>query len=172
MNTPTLKTAIFAAETVAHLHSFEHEILPLTDLAREMDAEIGRLRTDLESLTDAVISWWKEHEYDECCGLNIYREDPEFVTIAQRLLLQKPARPETPQSAREMDAEIGRLRKTLAELHEYTNERCASYRNALTEKDDELYTRIDKILYKPAPPETPQSARPRKCLDDNSRLHD
>ena len=96
MNTPTLKTAIFAAETVAHLHSFEHEILPLTDLAREMDAEIGKLRaalSDMLSITDD-------------------KEGGGAVENA-RLLLQKPA-----------------------------------------------------------PPETPQSARQRKCLDDNSRLHD
>jgi len=158
MNTPTLKTAIFAAETIAHLHGYEREILPLTDLAREMDEEIGRLRAALSDMLTCA----DKGDIDSLAN----------ASETARLLLQKPARPETPQSAREMDVEIGRLRKTLAELHEYTNERCASYRNAITEKDDELYTRIDKMLYKPAPQETPQSARQRKCLDDNSRLHD
>jgi hypothetical protein len=103
MNTPTLKTAIFAAETVAHLHYFEYEILPLTDLAREMDAEIGRLRATLQKIND---DFW---------------------------LTPKDGRPGVPNAMR-------------AELV--------------------------AVLQKPAPPETPQSARPRKCLDDNSRLHD
>ena len=103
MNTPTLKTAIFAAETVAHLQGYEREILPLTDLAREMDAEIGKLRAALSGLLDAYAPHRDESQPDK---------------------LQSDVR------------------------------------------------RAVEVLQKPAPPETPQSARPRKCLDDNSRLHD
>jgi hypothetical protein len=100
MNTPTLKTAIFAAETVAHLHGFEQEILPLTDLAREMDAEIGRLRKALAIAAESM-------------------------------------RP-----------------PTRGALKGYVSPELAAIRDALQK------------------PETPQSARPRKCLDDNSKLHD
>lgn len=43
------------------------------------------LARDREELAAAVLAWWKNHEFDERCGCNIYSEDPEFVTIAQRL---------------------------------------------------------------------------------------
>jgi len=43
------------------------------------------LARDREELAASVLAWWKDHEFDECCDRNIYSEDPEFVTIAQRL---------------------------------------------------------------------------------------
>jgi hypothetical protein len=121
MNTPTLKTAIFAAETVAHLHSFEHEILPLTDLAREMDAEIGKLRASQDEMARAL------------------KLAAELFPIARQ-----------------------HFPKLIRHSDKFTLENtCATVNAAL--HNHEL---------KPAPPETPQSARQRKCLDDNSRLHD
>lgn len=40
-------------------------------------------------LVDAVLEWWKEHEYDvemhDGDEYNVYDSPPEFVEIAQRL---------------------------------------------------------------------------------------
>lgn len=53
MNTD-LKTALFAAESVAHLRGFEREILPLADLARSQAARIAELENAL-GLADATL---------------------------------------------------------------------------------------------------------------------
>jgi len=45
--TPELKTALFNAESVAHLQGFEREILPLADLARALAAQVVELRAAL-----------------------------------------------------------------------------------------------------------------------------
>ena len=48
MKTP-LQTALFAAESVAHLRGYEREILPLADLARGQAQRIAELEDALRS---------------------------------------------------------------------------------------------------------------------------
>jgi hypothetical protein len=50
-----LKTALFAAEAVAHMRGYEREILPLADLARGMDARITELEAALSALLDSPV---------------------------------------------------------------------------------------------------------------------
>ena len=51
-----------------------------------------------KELIDAVLEWWKDHEYDvltdEDDERNMYNEDPEFVRIAKKLRNMKEKRGE------------------------------------------------------------------------------
>jgi len=47
-----MKSALFAAESVAHLHGYEREILPLADYARGQAARIAELEAALVGCTE------------------------------------------------------------------------------------------------------------------------
>lgn len=59
MNTD-LKTALYQAEAVAHIHGYEHEILPLADLARGMAVHIEEQGEALRSCLE-----WMEHTIEQ-----------------------------------------------------------------------------------------------------------